>query len=84
MKLYNGSTNLNLLLKRRKISVKLWLESNKISNTESLNEVLKREDYYLENSLFEEIVKFFEANQEVFAQKPMTKKTTLPKTDVSK
>ena len=86
MKLHKGSTNLELLLKRRKISVKLWVEVNKISNFETLNEVLKREDYYLENSVFEEIVKLLATEQEAPQQhKPASKKTnSQTKSDISK
>lgn len=86
MKLHKGSTNLELLLKRRKISVKLWVEVNKISNFETLNEVLKREDYYLENSVFEQIVKLLATEQEVpQQQKPTSKKTnSQSKSDISK
>lgn len=86
MKLHKGSTNLELLLKRRKISVKLWVEVNKILNFETLNEVLKREDYYLENSVFEEIVKLLATEQEVpQQQKPTSKKTnSQSKSDISK
>ena len=76
-----GSTDLEILLKRRNISLKLWLSVNEIKNINDLNSVLIREDYRLTRNLFDSIISMLpKETQPVLAieEQPVSKKKSKP------
>lgn len=80
-----GSTDLEILLKRRNISLKLWLSANEIKNINDLNSVLIREDYRLTRNLFDSIISMLPKETTIETQpvlaieeQPVSKKKSKP------